>query len=760
MTILTAFKNNIVLLFFTVILPLSVAAQDTLLAKRPKVAVVLSGGGAKGMAHVGFLKVMQKAGIHPDIIVGTSMGSIVGGYYALGFSPDSIEKILNSTNWDVMLSNKVTLRQVNIDEKENHNQYIMDFPMDKWKPRLPSGAIQGHEIELMLDRLLWSAAKYKNFDDFPIRFRCVSVDILTGKPYVFKKGNLSLALRSSMSIPTVMAPVEYNGMLLVDGGLVNNFPVDVAKKMGADIIIGVYTGGKLLSKEKLKSLINILKQSSLLASIKNARQQRKNCTLYIEPDLTGLNVSDFSKSDSIIARGYKTSMRYFDKLKALSDSINRFAAPTHKKGVLKDSLYLSDYQIKDINDKYTKRMVERFIKNDKPGWHNYSEIENRCKTLFGTKLFAKVGYSIAPAADTTYRITYHFKERNKNTLSFAVNYSNYSNAAIILDLVLRNMYISGSKFEAKVALSSLPKAKFRFTKYLGKKSMFALNTGYLYEESLFPVYNESSWIKSAKYLRKYHNISFNGLLFSGQQTEFSAGLTAQLIFHLPLVESSDQLIKKAELSVQSATFQVLYNRLDKKHFPDKGIQYRFTSNYYINPRYEIVFNLNDENSTERTEHYKTDNFLQFRSDFAAYSKFGKVTMSNEVNLYASFSENANHLNSFVLGGSDITADYYSIPFWGLPKNFALLGSGLLYRVGFRYQFIKNFYATVKANTIFDIYVSDTQPDNETVYLDSKTITGAGIGLSYNSVIGPISFIVSKSFDYGPFWTYVNIGFKF
>jgi len=277
-------------------------------------------------------------------------------------------------------------------------------------------------------------------------------------------------------------------------------------------------------------------------------------------------------------------------------------------------------------------------------------------------------------------------------------------------------------------------------------------TGYRYDESVFPVYNETSWIKSAEYLRKYHHIDLQWMLFASRQLEFSLGLNSSWVNERPLVESDEQLVNKIYFSTKAASLQILYNHLDKKHFPDKGIYNSFSSAYYINPEYHFYFNVDNEHSE-----FYTDNFLQFRNSFAGYSKFGRVNMINEFDIYASFSENANQLNSFILGGSDVTTDYYSIPFWGLPKNFAILGSGLLYRIGFRYEFIDNFYITAKANAVFDAYVTQ---DGETTYLDAQTFAGAGIGLSYNSIIGPISFIVTKSANYGPYWTYVNIGFRF
>jgi NTE family protein len=186
--------------------------------KRPNTGLALSGGGAKGLANIGLLKVLEKCGICPDNISGTSMGSIVGGLYSIGYTADEIESLIKKVDWSVLLSDKITWKEVGIFHKDLYPGYPLKFIFNKGqKPSLPSGMIQGQNIHAMLSKLEWVSIKYKTFDDFPIPFRCVASDIMTGQPIVFKDGNLADAMRTSMSITTIFSPVIMDSLLPTDG---------------------------------------------------------------------------------------------------------------------------------------------------------------------------------------------------------------------------------------------------------------------------------------------------------------------------------------------------------------------------------------------------------------------------------------------------------------------------------------------------------------------------------------------------------------
>ncbi|MCD4683849.1 MAG: patatin-like phospholipase family protein, partial [Bacteroidales bacterium] len=235
--------------------------------QRPKIGLVLSGGGAKGIAHIGILKAMEKEGIRPDYITGTSMGSIIGGLYALGYSADQLDTIIRQIDWGEALSNNIQLQYIAYEEKEYYNRYLIELPFENGKLKLPSGVIHGQMLGEMLARYAWPAKDYTSFDEFPIPFRCVATDVGTGKPIVFSEGSLAMAMRASMAIPTAFTPVDLDSTLAVDGGVVNNFPVEEVIEMGADIVIGVSVGDGLIPAKELSGMTDILFQISMIPSL-------------------------------------------------------------------------------------------------------------------------------------------------------------------------------------------------------------------------------------------------------------------------------------------------------------------------------------------------------------------------------------------------------------------------------------------------------------------------------------------------------------
>ncbi len=224
------------LLIFSIAICFQVCiSQD---AERPKVAVVLSGGGAKGFSHIGVLKVLEEEGIPIDIIVGTSMGSLVGGLYSIGYTADELRDLAHNADWSELLSDNIPRKELDQNTRIEKQRYVLTVPVAKGdKTGIIKGYIKGQNIINLFCGLIANVPESANFNDFPISFACVGTDLETGKEVVLNSGFLPTAMFSSMAIPGVFEPSEFDGHLLIDGGLVNNFPTDVAKKMGADIII-------------------------------------------------------------------------------------------------------------------------------------------------------------------------------------------------------------------------------------------------------------------------------------------------------------------------------------------------------------------------------------------------------------------------------------------------------------------------------------------------------------------------------------------
>ena len=249
----------LVFLLFNPICVWKSTAQD-----KPKIGLVLSGGGAKGLAHIGILKSLEKAGITPDYITGTSMGAIIGGLYAMGYTADEIKSIALEADWGELLSNKSSLNEVVMEEKDYYDRYIAELNINGYKLELPKGLIQGQKLSNLLLNVTRPVHNINDFSQLPIPFACVAADIETGQKVVLNSGSLARSMRASMAIPTVFTPVEIDGQLLVDGGILRDFPVEENLEMGADYIIGVFVGNQLLSKDELKSPLDVLNQATFI----------------------------------------------------------------------------------------------------------------------------------------------------------------------------------------------------------------------------------------------------------------------------------------------------------------------------------------------------------------------------------------------------------------------------------------------------------------------------------------------------------------
>ena len=291
----------------------------------PKIAVVLSGGGAKGAAHVGALKVIEDAGIKIDMIVGTSMGAIIGGLYSIGYTPESLDSILMAQDWGTLLSDGKQAKDVSFLARERQDSYIVNFPLDQNDSTITKGSkagiIEGKNIMNMLQKLTGKYNYYNDFNRLPIPFSCVAVDVTSGKEVVFNSGRLDKAIRASMSIPGAFRPISQGDTLLIDGGILNNYPVDVARRMGADIVIGVDVGEGLLKADRINNLMDMVNQIAGIAEADKRRKNREDTDVYIKVDTKGYNMASFTTDaiDTLIIRGRDAAIKKFNELKLLGE---------------------------------------------------------------------------------------------------------------------------------------------------------------------------------------------------------------------------------------------------------------------------------------------------------------------------------------------------------------------------------------------------------------------------------------------------------
>lgn len=311
---------TVVLFSLLALVQSAVAATNTPI-ERPKIGLVLSGGGAKGFAHVGVLKLLDSLQIPIDYIAGTSMGGIAGALYAIGYTGFDLEQLAHRDDWQTIFSDRPPRPDLPFFQKEQTGRYQLEFGIKGVKPVSPTGLIFGQKVSLLFLSLTFPYEKVSDFDHLPIPFRCVAVDLVTGNQVVLKSGSLAKAMRSTMAIPTVFSPVAWGDSLLVDGGLINNLPVDVVKEMGADIVIAVDVQSPLLERKKLTSALAVLEQTVSLVGIDRVKENRKQVDILIRPQIDEFSAADFDadKINAILQRGDEAAQRSVGELVALKN---------------------------------------------------------------------------------------------------------------------------------------------------------------------------------------------------------------------------------------------------------------------------------------------------------------------------------------------------------------------------------------------------------------------------------------------------------
>lgn len=298
-------------------------AQGAGTSARPKIGLVLSGGGARGAAHIGALKVLEENHVPIDVIAGTSFGAIVGGFYAAGYSADEMEEILKSIDWQETLSPRAPRKERSFRRKADDAGFLikMKLGLKDGALRLPTGLIRPNNLRLTLRELLNHTAGVEDFDKLAIPFRAVAADLETGRPVVLGSGDLASAVTASMAVPALFPPMERDGVTLIDGGVANNVPVNVAREMGADIVIVVDVSTPLMRKDEINSLTSVLDQLTLILNNQTTVAQLATLSprdVLIRPDLKGLGLTDFDRAPGAVPKGVAAAREVQDRLKALA----------------------------------------------------------------------------------------------------------------------------------------------------------------------------------------------------------------------------------------------------------------------------------------------------------------------------------------------------------------------------------------------------------------------------------------------------------
>lgn len=525
----------ILLCAVTVVLPAVLRAGEPIFPERKKVAVVLSGGGAKGVAHIGALKVIERAGIPIDIIVGTSMGSIIGGLYSIGYTPGQIDSMVMDQDWSFLLSDRSRRRNRTVQQKEDDDKYLITVPFGK-RIEGPSGLIEGRNLDMLFNNLTVGYHDSIDFNTLPIPFACVATDAVTGSAMEFHEGVLPVAMRASMAIPGVFTPVYMDEAVLLDGGVVNNFPTDVAHSMGADVVIGVDVQSELKTKEELQSAADLLGQLVDLAMQQNT--YRRNVSLadvYVRVDVKGYSSASFNLPalDSLIERGEESATREWDSLVALKSAIGLDGdAPLPHRERFRPLAERGDFHVYDIVfENLTPRQAKWVMRQCRIKENSKMNLAtlNKCRSVLGvTTSHSNIYYSLRDTVEG-YNLTFHMDEVKDNSLSGGLFFDTEEIASVLVNGTFR----FGRNNTSIVSL----------TGRLGKRMMaqvdFALLTSPLSHFKLDYTFNHDNLILTyagrrhfnPTYNRHFASLSFANMNFMLQNLLLELGLAYEKYFY-------------------------------------------------------------------------------------------------------------------------------------------------------------------------------------------------------------------------------------
>jgi len=756
------------LIFFQLIFFISfnsIVAQDRDSIANPKVGLVLSGGAAKGLAHIGVIKVLEEVGIIPDYITGTSMGAVVGGLYALGYSAEEISELNTNADWDQLLSDRIPLNQVIYEEKYEYKRYITGIPIRNYKFKLPSGVIEGQQLEKFFAALMWPLPKQESFDSLPIPFHCMGVDLISGKPIEFDSGNLQQCIRASMSIPSIFTPESIDTMLFVDGGVIRNFPVEEVIGMGADIVIGIYVGfDEEVTKEDLFSLSDVLSRVTVFYGIFDSKKQMEYTDILILPDLNGLAGSDFGKSKRIESLGESAAQEIKNKLYDLVDSLNLKYRAVEKIDQ-PEKIFIKEIEVNSDRDFVTDRFIinrSGLKENSSVSKHDLSDAVDK---IFGTQYFSKVTYSFELIDnEASHRLIFNVKERTRAFLNFAAHYDNQYGPGLITNLTLRNYLAPASRATATLNIAENPGFRLDINKYLGKNQRIMGDVFINWNQNKNSLYDEGMNVGS--YRLNYFN--------AGVGAKYSVSINQQIgvlgYYEISKTKPNDnirnfyQVPSFEDYGYKGFAYKLYYNvnTTDDNFFPERGVKLDVGYKYNFEPEINYSGNESDKAVLNDMGFFSTnqDNFYTAYLNFDLYKNlYNRVTFNAGLSGGIS-SDESMILSNYVLGGYHWDRRYNYVPFTGLSfAEFVAPNFGLL-KVGVDIEVISRIYLTASANMGF--YTQSMGDYLEFIQSSSLNsyMKGYCVGVRGNTFVGPITVMYGDNdYDDKIRW-YISIGYPF
>ncbi|MEL6863541.1 MAG: patatin-like phospholipase family protein [Bacteroidota bacterium] len=552
-------KHWLFLFLLLMLSPFFLYSQDV---PPPKIGFAFGGGGAKGIAHIGVLKVLEEEGIYPDYITGTSIGSIIGGLYAIGYDAKALEYLAHTTPWAEYFSDQFDRPDLPIEERAISNRYQLSFPVENRKIKLPTGLVSGHKIALLLSYHTRHVHGIYDFDSLPIPFRCIAADFENGEAVVLKSGSLSNAIRASMSIPSVFEPVEIDNKLLIDGGVIRNLPVEDAIDMGADIVIAFDIEGPLYTKEELTSIAQVLEQTGSYMMKTSLRKQQALADVIIRPDIDEISTLDFTQIDTLLARGERAARAALPQIRQLI----KYKKPSPFQEALDfpKNIRLVSIDIEGVEDELRSTLF-RLLQLKVGKSYTIAKIEERMQKLNGSRFVRQVSYQLIEA-EGGYKIYVQATPQIGDFVKISANYDSDLKAGLLLNASLRNRIANSSKLSIDLKVSENPSLTANYLIYTASRPNIGLHVKG--RAHFFPnhFYEDGEFVNEFN-IRHYET---RLTIFSGISNHLYAGLGVgwERYAQNSRFWSADD--NDVQLNMGNLYLSLHYDSYDRLDFPRKG----------------------------------------------------------------------------------------------------------------------------------------------------------------------------------------------
>ena len=715
-----------------------------------KVGLVLSGGGAKGLAHIGVLKTIDSLGIRIDHIAGTSMGAIIGSLYASGYSGKQLDSIFNGLNFDDLINDHIPRAARTFYEKEQSEKYALQLPFNNFKVSLPSALSKGQNVFNLLSKLTLPVSNINNFNELPIPFFCIATDAETGQSIILDKGNLAQSVRASGALPSLFQPVYIDNRMLIDGGVTNNYPINELRKKGMDIIVGVDVQDELLDRDNLKSAPEILLQINNYRTIREMEVKTKLTDIYIRPNIEEFNVVSFNQGKKIIKNGEEATLVQLEKLEIIAK--NQLKKPINNLEVeLLDSIKIKSIRLNG-NKNYPRSYILGKLKLKNNQTISYKDFIKGVNNLVATNNFNDFSYQFNKDIDGYSLIANIQESETKTLLKAGLHYDDLYKSAALLNLTHKRLLFNNDLTSIDFVLGD--NIRYEFEYYIDKGLYWSIGL-----KSRFNTFNKN--VSAALLLTdsELQNTTLNKIDvdlsdFTNQfylQTFFRKDFRLKIGAELKHLKfSSETFLENTNddntVFENSDFFSLFgnlkYDSLDDKYFPSKGFYFNGDFNLYL---YSSDFN---------------NEFFEFsiaKADIAYAFKLSEY-LSVHLNTQGGFKIGDNSVNSlnFALGGYGNNfinnfISFYGYDFISLAGNSFVKGTiNLDYEIFNKNHLIFSAnFANVEDN-IFDTGEWFTDPD----------YTGYALGYSLETFLGPIEAKYSYSPETKDGYWFFNLGLWF